>query len=245
MIQFKRKFYCFKIQETWFEFIYSIKNIFTLRSFSFIEQQINPYIYCIKEKTATLIIDLDENIDVIFDRFNKTVKQDIRKADSYQINCEFLYNKDLFEKFFNDFAIHKNIYQPKRKTIEAFADKYQTSFATSNGELLVAHSYIVDKDTSIVRLFQSASKRLDKNYDSKLISIANKKLTFYDMQYFKKDGFKHFDFGGFAENTSDKSLLGINQFKLSFGGKIKRYFVYYTPLLYLLIKLSRLIDRRY
>ncbi|MEI2749887.1 MAG: hypothetical protein V9E88_14145 [Ferruginibacter sp.] len=55
-----------------------------------------------------------------------------------------------------------------------------------------------------------------KNSIDKLIGMANKLLTAKDIGYFKEQGYKMMDFGGYAENTEDKSLKGINDFKLSF-----------------------------
>jgi lipid II:glycine glycyltransferase (peptidoglycan interpeptide bridge formation enzyme) len=245
MIQFKRKFYFFKVNETWFDLNYSVKNIFSFRSYSFIDKKLNSFLSFFKENKSTIIIDLENNPDVIKNSFNGNLRRDIKNAELHNIKCIFMDNKDIFIQFFNEFAKLKNIYEPKKNTIDAFGENFLTSFAIVDDKILVAHSYVIDKQKGIAFLFQSASKRLDSNFDKTIISRANKLLTYHDIMHFKNVGFKKYDFGGYVENTKNKSLIGINQFKLSFGGEVKRYYIYYTPILFLLIKASRFLDRRF
>jgi lipid II:glycine glycyltransferase (peptidoglycan interpeptide bridge formation enzyme) len=36
----------------------------------------------------------------------------------------------------------------------------------------------------------------------------------------KEKGYEHYDFGGIAKDTDNKSLEGINNFKIKFGGEV-------------------------
>jgi hypothetical protein len=114
----------------------------------------------------------------------------------------------------------KNIYTTTVDRINEMKDFFYISYAQLNGEVLVAHSYLIDPKMKIVRLFHSANRRLDTSIDSKLIGKANKCLTFEDIIHFKNLGIETMDFGGYANNTTNKSLKGINDFKLAFGGKV-------------------------
>ncbi len=245
MISFNRKFYCFNIKETWFGFDFSMKDLFSLKTFANIECKSKKLSFCINEIKSTTVINLNKKKEEIINKFDATVKRDIRKAELFEINCCFYEDKNLFISFFNEFAKLKGIYQPKKITIDSFGNNYITSFAFHQGNLIAAHSYIIDKDSGVAILFQSASKRLDKKFDKSIVGYANKLLTYHDIFHFKNNGFRKYDFGGFALNTENKSLLGINRFKLSFGAEIIKYYVYHTPLLYFLIKVSRYLDRRY
>ena len=245
MIQFNRSFYFFKQNETWFNVNTSWKKILTLNSYLYIDSNIKVNSFMVREKCYTLIIDLNEDIEQIKSKFNPTVKNEIKKGISNNIDCNFENNIIKFSSFFSEFANLKNLYQPKIETFQTLTDNFLTSFAKLNGEIIVAHSYIADPIEGVVRLFQSASKRLDLNYNISVISQANKLLTYHDIVYFKKCGYKLYDFGGFAFQTKNKSLLGINQFKKSFGGRLIQYYNYYTPLYYLLKIISQFLDRRY
>ena len=120
-------------------------------------------------------------------------------------------------------------------------DSVKLSFATNNGEILAAHSYIIDEEVGIVRHLHSATKRLDEQYDRNLIGRANKYLTVKDILYFKEKGFKTFDFGGYAKDTPDESLKGINNYKLLFGGTVVTCIDYYSYNYWLLKRLSKLM----
>jgi len=50
--------------------------------------------------------------------------------------------------------------------------------------------------------------------DRNLVGRANKYLTVKNILHFKEEGYKTFDFGGYAKDTSDESLKGINNYKL-------------------------------
>jgi len=56
--------------------------------------------------------------------------------------------------------------------------------------------------------------------DRNLVGRANKYLTVKNILHFKEEGYKTFDFGGYAKDTSDESLKGINNYKLLFGGTV-------------------------
>ena len=78
---------------------------------------------------------------------------------------------------------------------------------------------------------------LDARYISIIILSEMKK----DIFYFKEKGFKIYDFGGFAKDTNDESLKGINNYKLLFGGKVVPCTDYYSYNYWLLKKIAKII----
>ena len=98
--------------------------------------------------------------------------------------------------------------------INNMGDSFVTSFAEMEGELLAAHSYLVDKELGIARLFHSASRRLDQRFDRNIIGRANKLLTARDIFHFREEGFQLMDFGGYAENTQDKKPAGHQRIQI-------------------------------
>lgn len=172
-----------------------------------------------KANSWTVELDLTQDEETIFSKFRTTNKQEIKKSEQDGVVCEFDGDTETFVEFYNDFAKAKNISLTSKRRIDEMKGHFFISFAKLGEDILTAHSYLVDKEVGIARLYHSASKRLDENFDRKIIGRANKLLTWKDILYFKKTGLKTFDFGGIAEGTTDKSLAGINEFKLSFGGE--------------------------
>jgi lipid II:glycine glycyltransferase (peptidoglycan interpeptide bridge formation enzyme) len=245
MISYKKKFYFFKVRETWFNYHSTFSDLFGLNIYSHVKNNQNSKIYGVKNNSYTVELSLLPGIEEITSNFRNTVKQEIRKSEKEGVECFFERDVDTFVRFYNEFAKAKNIYPANKQMIERIGPQFQISFAKLNGELLAAHSYLVDEELGIARLFHSASRRLDETFDRNVIGRANKLLTAKDIFHFKEKGFTLMDFGGYAENTEDKSMKGINEFKLSFGG-IKVECVNYQSLLYYLLnKIATVLDRRF
>ncbi len=99
------------------------------------------------------------------------------------------------------------------------------SVAYLNNEPLVYHSYIFDQKNS--RLLHSCSSfRKQEAFDRKMIALANKCLSWKDMQYFKNTGVVYFDWGGVSSFDNPN---GIDEFKFRFGGTPKTYFNITVP----------------
>jgi lipid II:glycine glycyltransferase (peptidoglycan interpeptide bridge formation enzyme) len=189
----------------------------------------------------TLELDLEQDIPVIFSNFSKQIRQQIKIAENEGTSCYFHHEIEKFADFFNDFAIKKETFTTSKEKILELGESVKLSFAENNGQVLAAHSYLVDPKIGIVRHLHSATKRLDEQFDRNLIRRANKYLTTKDILYFKEQGYKIFDFGGFAKDTEDESLKGINNYKLLFGGKVVPCYNYYSYAYWVLKNLSRVL----
>lgn len=245
MISYKRKFYFWKLKDNWFVYRYRASDVFSLVQYSYVKKFEDKPKFCCKDISYTVELPLDKPFEEIFAGFNSTNRTHIRRAEKEGVVCSFREDKDRFLEFFNDFAKLKGLFPARRSLIDEFGDHFVTSFAEHNGVLLAAHSYLVDKEVGIARLYQSCSIRLDDNVDKKLVAYANKLLTAEDARHFQRMGLKVLDFGGYAEGTKDKGLQGINEFKLSFGGQKVENTNYQSFLYYILRKISLLLDRRY
>ncbi len=246
MIEIKRNFYLVNIKDTWFYFENRISNLFTLRSYSFIKNvNRKNNTLCVKYNSHTIELSLEKKQEEITKQFSSNIKNEVKRAQKYNFLCDFENNTEEFISIYNDFAKLKNLYPANKKTIEYLGDSFKTTFVLLNNEIIAAHSYIIDRHLGIVRLYQSCSKRLDSNFNKEVTGIANKLLTIEDIFYFKGNGFKTYDFGGYAYNTQNESLKGINQFKMQFGGKITTCVNYNTLGYHILKKISEKIDFRY
>ncbi len=177
----------------------------------------------------TKIIDLQQPESQILADFEKGTKYEIRRAQVDGIVCSAASDPGKTALFYNDFAKTKNLGLLNAANISSSPHKFFT-IAKINENVLVCHLYICDKSKGRVRLLNSGTKITDGNsVERALIGRANRYLHFWDISYFKNLGFTEYDLGGYAYGTSNKSLLGINSFKDSFGGEfVKEY--HYFPL---------------
>jgi hypothetical protein len=240
MIRYYKKFYFLKVYENWFEYRDKINNIFSLNVYWHIKKQDRENIPAIKNISHTIELDLNEDTEIIFSNFSKQIRQQAKIAEKEGIVCTFNHNVGEFVAFFNDFAAKKNTYSVSKRRIEEMGESLQLSFAIYDGQILAAHSYLIDREIGIVRHHHSATKRLDDNYDKNLIGRANKYLTVKNIEHFKEQNLKVFDFGGYAADTKDESLIGINKYKLLFGGKVVTSVNYYSYSYWLFKKISKL-----
>ena len=219
MITYSRRISILNVQETWFRYQYKFWDIFSLNSFLHIKNY-NGKIPAVKDISHTLELDLEQDIDKIEADFSKQIRQQVKIAKTEGTTCYFHNEIEQYVAFFDEFAQSKGIASTNRNKILELGEALKLSFASNNGQILAAHSYLIDEEMGIVRHFHSATKRLDENVDKNLVGRANKYLTVNDILYFKEKGLRIFDFGGFAKDTEDKSLQGINNYKLLFGGKV-------------------------
>ncbi len=241
MIKYNNKVSFFTVSESWFTYQFKIRNIFSLNAFYHLKNNDDKKIPGVKEISHTLELDLLKGEDEITSKFSKQIRQQTKIAENEGTACYFHRDIEAFVAFFNEFAIKKNTFITSKEKVTAMGDFLKMSFAVNNGKILAAHSYLVDDELGIVRHLHSATKRLDEQYDRNLIGRANKYLTVKDIFYFKENGYKIFDFGGFAKDTDDESLKGINNYKLLFGGTVVECIDYYSYNYWFFKKLSKLL----
>jgi len=246
MISFKKKFYFWKLTDTWFRFDKGIHNLFSLRKYSFVQnhEQIKSSL-CFKEVSHTLITDLTQDIETIHSAISKSVFKESKKAESEDITCTYDNDVEKFIEFYNKFAGNKHLYQFNKKFITEYKDFNSIAYAMKDGEILAAHFYLVSKKFKMVRSFLSGSRPEDEKFDKRTIGMANKLLKINAIIYFKELNFETFDYGGIVLNTENKALKGITEYKMSFGGKTTTNISYLSPIYFFLLKIFNFLDRRY
>ena len=175
----------------------------------------------------TLHIDLSQSLDDIKASFDKGTSYEIRRAEKDGIKCSSDYSLDYFIEFFNEFAKAKGI-QETSSNYNQFDQPVRITAACFEDEVFVMHSYMTDGTRA--RLLMSSSLYLSEADSKKraLIGRANRLLHFFDIETFKAEGYRIYDFGGYAKSTEDKFLQGINKFKMGFGGELIEEYNY-TP----------------
>jgi len=172
--------------------------------------------------------------------------KDIAKNTRYQINrffkkdkldCQIIVNPDNeeiknFASFYNIFAESKGLCKCNTQKIKRLAEKNAIVFSVvqnSNMNPMCYHAYIVNGIRA--RQLHSASKYRDINdkNEQNLIARANRGLHWFDMKYFKSEGYNIFDIGGLANLDVHPEMLNINKFKKDFGGKEVIEYNIYCP----------------
>ncbi len=242
MIRYYKKFYFLKVYENWFQYKYRLADVWGLNVYWNVKKQDRANIPGIKNISHTIELSLEQDAEAITAGFSKQIRQQARIAETEGITCNFD-NKDIdtFVPFYNDFARKRNTHLVSHRRIQEIGSGLQLSFALYNGEVLAVHSYLADKETGVVRHHHAATRRLDEQMDKNLIGRANKYLTTRNIMYYKEQGYKVFDFGGYAKDTTDEGLKGINNYKLLFGGKVTESVNYFSYGHWLLKKISKLL----
>ncbi len=234
MVRIKKKFSFFSVSEVWFKYKFSFADLAGFTAYLHVKNY-RGKIFGVKQLSFTVENRLDIPEEAIFLNFSKTVKIEIKQAEKSNVECYFNTDIKFFLEFYNRFAATRNIDLCSEKRLVEMGKYLKLSYAVYNNQTIAAHSYMVDEEAGIVRLMHSASERLNENYDKQLSGKINKFLHYNDMLSFKKAGFAVYDFGGYTNNTDDKGLKGINNFKLSFGGN-KVECINYTSFSYYLFK---------
>jgi hypothetical protein len=218
MIRFKKKFIFLKVNEVWFGYAFKFTDCIGLTANMHVKNK-KEKIYGVKQISYTVENGLEEDAGVIFSKFSKTVQVEIKQAEKKAVQCFFHDDVNRFTEFYNQFASSRKIDLISVRRLDEMKAFLRLSYAVSDGKVLAAHSYLVDEEAGIARLMHAASQRLNEGADKQLIGRANKLLHYRDMLHFKTAGIKIYDFGGYANDTTDKGLQGINNFKMSFGGQ--------------------------
>jgi len=188
---------------------------------------------------TTLHTSLKEDEDVLFSNISKNTKYEINRAKKEGVKTATSSIEE-FLPFFNSFAPSRNLKKIKRSNLVAYKDALMITKAFRENELFAMHAYILDREEMRARLLYSATiNRKTDNVDLNLIGRANRLLHMSDMLHFKKDGFLLYDWGGLALDEKAKETVGIDAFKMAFGGEIVEEPHYESHMLFLLKKILR------
>jgi len=192
-------------------------------------------------KQNSLITDLNGEVEDIFNSFNATVRNEVRRAEREGVECEYYTSSDLKDnrEVLDSFAeMYNEMYREKGiscvlelNSIDAYIKKdcFLLTTAILDGKPCVYHSYIVGDGKA--RLLHSCSefRVVDKNTKNS-IGRANRLLHFQDMNYLKNEGITEYDWGGI---TSFDQPNGIDKFKIGFGGVPVSYYNFVIDLTFM------------
>ena len=171
----------------------------------------------------TILINLQKSIDDIWrDLKKKSCRYEIKRAE--KINHHIVVNKwDLHTyRFIKRFSKRRNLPVISEQAFWELS-KYGDMFVVvSNNSVIAAHVFVLDYPRRARLLISATADRNDAR-NRYLVGALNRKLHWYEIQFFKEKGYRWFDFGGIELDPNSK-LYSISRFKMSFGGiVVKEY----------------------
>jgi hypothetical protein len=184
----------------------------------------------------TLCINLNDDEDSIFSRFEKNTRYKINRAKNRDKiitqTLEAQSEKGRFRDFYNEFAASKGLASLGEAEIDLLIahGMFVIRSASWNNGTIVYHSYI--KSNGRARLAHSASLFRDSHDSSyrNMIGRANRLLHWDDIVYFKNLKLSMYDLGGISMDSKNKEAVAINQFKECFGGFVVKEYKSWVPL---------------
>ncbi len=200
----------------------------------------------------TILIDLTQPEETLFGAINATGRNEIRSVEknpaySYTMHYDSLQLNTVneFIKAYNDFSLSKKLPLADTARIMAYFENGLLAIAqvlNANKVPVAQHLYRVNGDRVLLISSISTIYLQTDNKIKQEIGAANRFCHWKDMVYFKEQGIRLYDWGGWYNGKEDEALLGINKFKEKFGGTITPN---YNSIVYVSLKgkLFRLLKR--
>jgi lipid II:glycine glycyltransferase (peptidoglycan interpeptide bridge formation enzyme) len=223
IIETKR--YIFNTKEIWFsEYPYDVENCHRVIFYDCKNFGVYEGFSC--DEFDTLVIDLTQDLDVIWKNFNrKSCRQPINRAKKAGVQIKIGENHDEFYRIYRSFRKTKGLIGLKKLDL---IKKYCTLFTVKvKGDILSGYGYLEDTDN--MRAWITGSLRLSAKSKeiAYLIGNANRLLIWTAIQYAKEKGIKYFDLGGYYTGKDKKDpRYSINRFKKGFGGQVRKHYIY-------------------
>jgi FemAB family len=180
--------------------------------------------------TLTLAIDLRRDLDQIDKDLTTNARIRIHKAqklgDRVTVRrCRSLSgNENLIEEFvllYSNFIASKDASQfpISKAVISSYFPNAELILMDLDGEAICGHLNLLDKESGASRMLWSASRRFEDHATARLAGILNVYLHWYEIEKYREEGFQTYDLGGIGVLDDN---VGVNRFKLQFGGTIVR-----------------------
>lgn len=193
----------------------------------------------------TKLIDLTNGEEGISAGFNKSTRYELRRAERENLEVSTVTNPETFIEFYNGFAASKGHDAINVADFTRYWPSVVVLQAGRDNEALVMHCYLIDREAGRGLMLHSASQfRCQEDNDAKrLVGRANRHLHHQAMLWMRDQGLKTYDFGGYAQGTTDPQLLAINYFKDNFGGTLVEESNYASVALSMLRGFKHLLNR--
>ena len=177
-----------------------------------------------KEEFTTLVIDLTQDLDTIWNKMEKSSCRRIKNAQKADVIIRVNQGYDTFFKINSEFRKLKGL--PEYNVDVEYMKKNGILFLTEfQGTIIGGQFYLSDGKN--VRWLLGASRRLEDTTIRPIMSNSYRLLIWEAIQYAKEKGMITFDMGGYYTGEKpDAQKEGINTFKKSFGGELVTHYIY-------------------
>ena len=225
MLEFQRKVGPFKIKEIWFsKEVYDVEGVDSVRfENTYFSGDLPGWN---KEIQTTLILDLDKSLDDIWNGMDKKLcRHNITKAlEDSSIAVRFNEKYDEFVEINRQFRKRKEL-PPCMISVDEMKKHYFLSTYEKNGVVLGGHLCLHDENR--FEIFMACSSMTPESTFTRTDYGWGNRLSIWEMiKYAHQQGITGFDFGGYSPEATDEELVGINKFKLSFGGVVGQRYGY-------------------
>lgn len=191
-----------------------------------------PWLFSV-ENRYTLLTDLTMDEEAIFQNFPKDTRNQIRRCERERHFTLNLHTRlEQFIPLYNDFAKERGLSLFSRQDAECIGRENYCIFSIDDaGTPLICHLYLLSPTTGTINLLISASSTAYCHDQEmrRIMGHANRCLHWQGIRHFKAAGFHTYDWGGYAVDTVNPTLQGINRFKRTFNGKLTPIYNYYSP----------------
>lgn len=226
MIRMKDHIFGVSVERIWFE---RANSSCSLSRFMRMDSPGKDVWHRCSERSYTVISDLTLSEEELLKCMRKKVRYEVTRAEKEGITYQAFSSQDVrkqkqildrFEnaylKFAADLGNQAVTDAYNRKKIDAYLshDCFLLTIAKKDA-VSVYHAYVYDEHEAV--LIYSVSDFREEHVDKNLAGRCNKWLHYEDMLYLKKMGLSTYDWGNIS---SKEAPNGIDNFKISFGGRI-------------------------
>jgi len=187
---------------------------------------------CVVDRTLslTLAIDLRRGLEQIDKDLITNARIRIHKAQklgdrvTVRRYAGLPSQENLIDKFvllYNDFTAGKtaSLFSISKALIANYFPHAEIVMVDLDGQPICGHLNLLDHESGVSRMLWSASRRFEDHATTRLAGILNVYLHWYEIEKYREEGFQTYDFGGIGGLDDN---VGVNRFKLQFGGKLVR-----------------------
>jgi hypothetical protein len=176
---------------------------------------------------ASKRISLNEPEEAIFKKFSENHRRNIKKGNSFSIECRVIAEKKIIENFIDGYVKmyqHRNL-QVDHSAVQASFNKLH-EFLISSGRGFFMGAFKDDVLLGgLIIIYQGKTAFYYKGYiDHEQRQMPINHVAFYHaILQSKQNNMQWFDFGGYAVDTTDEQLVNINKFKDGFKGELVQF----------------------
>jgi len=170
----------------------------------------------------TLLSDLTQPIDVLWQHIGENRRRCIKKIDSanacdcgFEIHLNQLSTAEFYE-YYSTFSRLKGFCKPCYRSLDALLKRCNIVHATYHGECCAISTSLCD-GTSRARGMHFINN-FAPSITGQTRTCISSALLWWEIQYYKAKGVKLYDYGGIFTDPS-APVYGITTYKESFGGK--------------------------